>query len=397
MKILSIHLFLFIVLVSTWSCDKDIYSTAVATVSGNLPVNPQHPLTDSIRAIAQRHIDRGVPGVQVMVKSPEGWMVVNAGYAKIEENKPMQDGMVAWVYSISKVYTATLVMKLKERGLIQLDSSIRHYLPRNISDRFAQSQNITLRMLLNHSSGLDNFTASPGYFLAQFNHPFKQPGKLEQLEYAFDAKSIFAPGTDFFYSNTNYLLLQLILEKVSGKTWGELLHTEILQPLGLKDTYYPVTESQVQTLGFPNYYFERFNNGELENCTKWNHAISHTLMGYGGIAANGADIIRFMEALMNGKVVSQSSLNEMRQWIQGKQSTEPDYGLGLEYFEYIKGIPSYGHEGDNIGGTTEVLYVPSKQTYIFISINAGRQLFGQYLFRTTDLKIALCKYISVQE
>ncbi len=396
MKILSIHLFLFILL-ATWSCDKDIYSTTVATVSGNLPTNPQHPLTDSIRAIAQRHVARGVPGVQVMVKSPEGWSVVNAGYAKIEENIPMQDRMVAWVYSISKMYTATLVMKLKERGLIQLDSSIQQYLPPNITKRLDQSQHITVRMLLNHSSGLKNFTVSPGYFLAQLNQPLKQPDALEQLEYIYGSKNIFAPGTDFFYSNTNYLLLQFILEKVTGKTWGELLHTEILQPLGLKDTYYPVTESQVQTLGFPNYYFERFNNGELENCTKWHHAIAHSLVGYGGIAANGADVIRFMEALMNGKIVSQGSLHEMRQWIQGKQSTEPDYGFGLEYFEYIKGIPTYGHEGDNLGGTTEVLYIPSKQTYIFISINAGRQLFGQYLFRTSELKIALCKYISVQE
>ena len=389
-----VFLVLLLLGMSTWSCDKDIYSTDVAEVNGSIPVNPQHPLADSLKAIAQRNVNKGIPGVQIMVKSPAGWYVVNAGYAKIEDKKPMQDRMVAWVYSISKTYTAALVMKMKERGKLSLDSSIQHYLPAYITNRLLQAKNITVRMLLNHTSGLKNFTASPAFFLEQFNRPLRQPSIAEQLEYLYGEKPIFEPGTDFYYSNANYLLLTLMLEQVSGKTWGELLHAEILQPLELKDTYYPVTENQVQTLGFPNYYFERFNNGVLENCTQWNHAIAYNLVGYGGIAANGRDVIRFMEALVEGKVVSQESLQEMRSWIKGKESTEAEYGLGLEYFEYEKGVPTYGHEGDNLGATTEVLYIPSKQTYIFISINAGRVFFGKYLFRTTDFKRELCGFVS---
>ena len=84
----------------------------------------------------------------------------------------------------------------------------------------------------------------------------------------------------------------------------------------------------------------------------------------------------------------------MRTWIKGKESTVPDYGLGLEYIEYNKGVATYGHEGDNIGATTQLIYVPASDTYLFISINAGRQIFGQYLFRTTDAKIDLCRFVS---
>lgn len=386
--------FLILLAIGSWSCDKDIYGTEVPTITGNVPVNAQHPLADSLTAIAQRNIKKGIPGVQIMVKSPAGWYVVNAGYAKVEEKKPMQDRMVAWLYSISKTYTAVLVMKMKEQGKIALDSSIQRYLPAHIAGRLPQAKAITVRMLLSHTSGFSNFTGSSAYFLAQFNHPLQQPSIEEQLEYVYKEPMIFEPGTDFLYSNTNYLLLTLILENLSGKTWAELLHSEIVQPLELHNTYYPVSQEQVQTLGFPNYYFERFNNGVLENCTQWNHAVAYNLVGYGGIAANGTDVIRFMEALIGGKLLSQKSLDEMRTWIKGKQSTEAEYGLGLEYFEYEKGVPSYGHEGDNIGATTEVLYIPSKQTYIFISINAGRHLFGQYLFRTTDFKRELCGFIS---
>ena len=199
---------------STWSCDKDIYATDVADVNGTIPVNPQHPLADSLKAIAQRNVNKGIPGVQIMVKSPAGWYVVNAGYAKIEDKKPMQDRMVAWIYSISKTYTAVLVMKMKERGKLSLDSSIQRYLPAYITNRLPQATNITVRMLLNHTSGLKNFTASPAFFLEQFNRPLRQPSIAEQLEYLYDEKPIFEPGTDFYYSNANYLLLTLMLEQV---------------------------------------------------------------------------------------------------------------------------------------------------------------------------------------
>ncbi|MFN8302515.1 MAG: serine hydrolase domain-containing protein [Saprospiraceae bacterium] len=376
------------------ACQKDIYVENTGLVGGDLPVNPDHPMADSLKVIVQKHLDRGVPGVQVIVKNSDGWYVVNGGYAKIEDETPIQDNMTAWLYSISKVYTAALCMKMKERGLLNLDAAITDYLPADISRRLSRSQDISVRMLLNHSSGLPNFTITNGYFLTQLNAPFAQPDPLAQLAYIYDKPLLFDPGTDFFYSNTNYMLLQLILEKVSGRSWNTLVHEEIIEPLGLTHTYYPVSDEQLVSLGFPNYYFERFNNGQLENCTRWHNRLAQSLVGYGGLAANGADVILFYQALLDGLLVTPESLDEMRAWIQGKTSTEPDYGLGLEYYEYLKGTPTYGHEGDCIGGTTQILYVPSRQTYLFITINAGRQLYGQYLFRTSDLKIDLCRYVS---
>ena len=85
----------------------------------------------------------------------------------------------------------------------------------------------------------------------------------------------------------------------------------------------------------------------------------------------------------------------MKTWITGQASTEPDYGLGLEYFTFgDPKIPTFGHEGDNLGGTTMVLYIPEKRRYLFISENAGRQLFGEYLFKTSETKIELCNFLA---
>lgn len=392
------HLIVIAVLaLTTQACQKDIYLEPIAQVQGQIPVNPDHPMKDSLTAIVNKHIGKGVPGLQVMVKNNDGWYVVNGGYAGIEQQQPMQDRMIAWLYSITKIYTATMVMQLKDQGLINLDASIQEYLPQEITRHLSQSEQITTRMLLNHSSGLRNFTIMPAYQMAQFNAPLEQPDLMEQLALVYDKPLLFEPGTDFFYSNTNYLLLQLMLEKISAKSYAQLLQEKIIAPLGLTQTIFDASDEQIKTLGFPNYYFERYNNGQLENVTKWHNAIAQSLEGYGGVCANGADVIRFMEALINGQLVSPQSLQEMRTWIQASQSTEPDYGLGLEYYEYIKGTPTYGHEGDDIGGTTQILYVPSNQTYIFITENAGRQIFGQYLFRTSEAKIELCRYVSREQ
>jgi D-alanyl-D-alanine carboxypeptidase len=379
------------------SCRQDIYSTAVTPVAGALPENENHPMKDSLDFILNKHIAKGVPGAQVMVKNADGWFITNGGYAKPETKTAMSDNMTAWVYSISKTYLATVALRLKEKGILNLDAPIADFISQDILKHIANGDKITVRQLMNHSSGLRNHTVEPSFQLFQLNNPFTVLSLKEKIKFIYDKPALFEPGTDFFYSNSGYTLLQWVVEKASNKPYAQVLQEEIVQPLNLTKTFYGVTDQQMLNLGFPNYYFERYNNGQLENVTKWNNTIAKGLEGYGGIAANGTDVIRFMEALLNGNIISAASLQEMRTWVQGKESTEPDYGLGLEYFgSYNKTVPTitYGHEGDGIGGTTQVLYVPANDTYIFITINAGRQLFGEYLFRTSDLKIDLCRYVA---
>jgi D-alanyl-D-alanine carboxypeptidase len=206
---------------------------------------------------------------------------------------------------------------------------------------------------------------------------------------------VFEPGTDFMYSNTNYLLLQLILEHVSGKSYWKLLEQEILQPLSLNQTYYNLSAQQTVSLGFPNYYFDRHANEQLENITKWNNALANASDAYGALAATPADVIRFYDALLDGDVVSESSLDEMQNWIKGVNSTEPEYGEGFEYWQFNSGSsPQFGHEGDGIGCSTQIFYVPDNNTFLYINTNVGRQLFGPYLFKITDMKRDLCRYVA---
>nr|WP_294904673.1 serine hydrolase domain-containing protein [uncultured Lacibacter sp.] len=393
------QIFSFLVLAALFlqSCRKDIYSTPVSVTDESLPVNNDHPMKDSLIYLVNKYATKGIPGVQVMVKNADGLFVVNSGYAKLENKTPVTDGMTAWIYSISKTYLAVVALRLKEKGLLDLDAKISTYLSASVLSPIPNANKITVRQLMNHSAGLRNHTSEPTFQIYQINNPFTQLSLERKLEFIHHKPAMFEPGTDFLYSNTGYTLLQWVVEKAAAKPYAQLLKEEILDPLHLTHTYYSVTDEQILSLGFPNYYFERYNNGQLENVTKWHNTIAKGLQGYGGIAANGHDVIRFMEALVNGYILSPESLTEMRTWIQGKESTEPDYGLGLEYFgSYNKTVPTvtYGHEGDGLGATTQVLYVPANNTYLFITMNAGRQLFGEYLFKTSDMKIDLSRYVA---
>jgi D-alanyl-D-alanine carboxypeptidase len=379
------------------SCRKELYVQPAVTVTGSVAVNPNHPMKDSITALVQKHIARGIPGMQVMVKNANGWYVVNGGYAKIETRQPITDNMSAWIYSISKTYMATVILKLSERGLVNLDAPVKNYLSNDVLGRLANGDKFTVRQLLNHSGGLRNHTTEPAYQLAQLNNPLNQPNLAEKVKYLYGKPALFEPGTDFAYSNTGYALLQWIAEKVTGKPYSQILREEILQPLALTKTYYGISEEQRLQPGAPNYYFERYNNGVLENITKWHNSIAQGLEGYGGIIANGTDVIKFMEALIKGNIITNASLTQMRTWITGKNSDEPDYGLGLEYYgKYNKQAATitYGHEGDGLGGTTQILYVPANDTYLFITINAGRQIAGAYLRKTSDAKTDVCRYVA---
>lgn len=395
MKTIQFYMTVIFIIVITASCEYDLFNMDYQQGNDNIVSNPHHPMKDSLQFLVDKYISKGIPGAQIVVKNNEGWLHVTGGYAKPETKKPFRSGGTAWLFSITKTYTATLVMLQKEAGKIHPDSLISIYLPIDIFSKIPGHEKITVRMLLNHTSGIVNVTALPEFVVGQLNDPLNQPSVSQRLEMLEGKPLVFEPGTDFMYSNSNYLLLQLMLENVSGKTYWQLLEQEILEPLQLTETRFNLSEQQTVILGFPNYYFDRHANEKLENVTKWNNALANASDAYGALAATPADVIRFHEALLKGKVLSESSLEEMQTWVLGVNSTEPEYGEGFEYWQFNPGSsPQFGHEGDGIGCSTQFFYVPDNNTYLYININAGRQLFGPYVFKITDMKRDLCRYVA---
>lgn len=395
MKTIKILVAVISITVISSSCVYDLLDIDYQQGNDEVASNPHHPMKDSLEFFIDKYIAEGIPGAQVVIKNDDGWLHVSGGYAKIETKKPFRSGGAAWLFSITKTYTATLVMKQIEANKIIPDNTISEYLPDSILSKISGYENITVRMLLNHTSGIVNVTELPEFVVGQLNDPLNQPSITKRLEMIKGKPLVFEPGTDFMYSNTNYLLLQLILEKVCKKSYWQLLEQEILQPLHLNQTYYHLSDQQTVSLGFPNYYFDRHANEQLENITKWNNALANASDAYGALAATPADVIKFHQALLDGEVVSENSLAEMQKWIKGKNSTEPEYGEGFEYWQFNQGSSAqFGHEGDGIGCSTQLFYVPDNHTFLYININAGRQLYGPYLFKITDMKRDLCRYVA---
>src|SRR5690606_24641145 len=325
--------------------------------------------------------------------SGDGWLYVTGGHAKIEDKKALQKCDANWLFSITKTYTAALILLQKEAGKINLDEKIGAYLGNNVTKYIEGHEKISVRMLLNHTSGIDNVTELPVFQVGQLNNPLKQPSVMESIRMMDGRPLLFEPSSDFFYSNTNYLLLQLILETVTGKYYGQLLEEQLLDPFHLGETWYQLPAWQVETMSFPNSYFDRFGNNQMENISRWNNALANASDGFGGIAASAVNVIGFYNQL--GNILSTESLNEMHTWVQGKNSTQPDYGLGIEYFQYAEGTtPQWGHEGDGVGSSTQILFIPDTNTYLYVNINAGRQLMGPYLFKITDFKNELCSLVA---
>ncbi len=395
MKTIQIFILVFSLLALSSSCQQDLLNTDYQSGNDNIDINPNHPMKDSLQFLVNKYISGGIPGAQVVVKNDDGWFYYSGGYAKIETKESFRSGGTAWLFSITKTYTATLVMLQKEKNKINPDSLISKYLPDNILNKISGHEKITVRMLLNHTSGIVNVTELPEFVVGQLNDPLNQPTIDNRLGMVKGKPLVFEPGTDLMYSNTNYLLLQMILENVTEKSYWQLVEQDLLQPLQLTHTHYNLSELQTVSLGFPNYYFDRHANEQLENITKWNNALANASDAYGALAATPADVIRFHEALLSGEIISESSLEEMQNWVMGVNSTEPEYGEGFEYWQFNPGSsPQFGHEGDGIGCSTKFFYVPDNNTFMYININAGRQLYGPYLFKITDMKRDLCRYVA---
>lgn len=396
MKLFHILLIL-LVFASLNSCRKELLGSDYQPTTEEIISNPLHPMRDSIQTIVNKYIGMGIPGVQVTIKNDDGWLYLSGGFSKIETGSSFHSGDMSWLFSITKTYTAVLIMKEIEKGNLNPDEKIENYLPFGVLENIADYQKITLRMLLNHTSGIVNVTELPVFMVGQLNNPLSQPTIEERLSMLKGIPPVFEPGTDFMYSNSNYILLQLILENITGTEYAHLLENEIFSPLGLTNTRYKLSDDDAIQLGFPNYYFDRHANEQLENITKWNNALANASDGYGGIAATPKDVINFYDALVHGNLISAASLNEMKKWIKGVNSTEPEYGEGFEYWQFKEGsTPQFGHEGDGIACSTQIFYVPDNNTIMYININVGRQLFGPYLFKITDFKRELCRYVAGQ-
>lgn len=324
----------------------------------------------------QAFVDAGFAGVQMRVHDQRGEWVGSAGVRQLGETaKPPTEGRFR-IGSSTKTFTATLVLRLVAEGKIGLDAPVADYLPKLGLDR-----RITVRMLLQHTSGLFNYTGQdypdgtvvPGVpakgkeWVDDRFHTYR-PEELVRLALSKPPK--FAPGTDWSYSNTNYTLAQLLIEKVTGRSYAQEMQRRILRPLGLSGTVVPGARLGIPGPHAHGYYrYQDAGRWKVVDVTRQNPSV---LPAAGDMISTTKDLQTFFSALHGGKLLPPSLLAEMRK--PHPKSGDHRYGLGL--FVQDTGPNCVGtilhHNGSAPGGYGALMYsTPDGSKTLTASITTG--------------------------
>ncbi|MGN9783168.1 serine hydrolase domain-containing protein [Nonomuraea sp. ZG12] len=240
--------------------------------------------------------------------------------------------------SVTKTFVATVVLQLVDEGKVRLDDPVDRHLPGLVPG----GEQITVRALLNHTSHLYDYMSEPGYSTNRWRGDarFRSYRPRELLKVAF-AKKLPDDGR-WHYSNTNYVVLGLLVEKVTGRAYGEEVRRRILRPLGLRHTVVPGDRA-----GLPSPHAKGYEPmPRLVDATRMNPSLDWAA---GEMISTTADLERFMSALLDGKLTSAASLRAMRTTVDTKVGF--GYGLGLQAYPLPCG-KVWGHSGELIGYLT---------------------------------------------
>jgi D-alanyl-D-alanine carboxypeptidase len=307
------------------------------------------------------------PGALLCVRRPDqGPKTVAAGVSEIETATVMarDDGFRAG--SVMKPLVAAVVLQLAEEGLFSLDDPMTTVLPTNIASMFANSDGITVRMLLNHTSGIPEWlTDAVGAEIA--SEPNRVISDREYFKLAADQTPTFPPGEGFTYSNTDYNLLGLVIEQATGQSWRSEIRERLVEQLHLFNTLLPEPgESAIP--GRHAHGYMDFGAG-LMDMTEIDPSMAGAAGGH-ALVTTTDDLVRFLDSLLDGKLFRKAeTLNEMLTFVgmtQGKPAVGfgVGYGLGLMKFLLPGSIEMIGHAGTTGGYQCFVYKLPNHEISI---------------------------------
>ena len=305
-----------------------------------------HPRDAALRAVVDERVSAGLPGLSAAIRTPEGVWAYAAGYANLEDQVPMNICHVHHLASVAKTWYAALALLLQEQGEIALDDRLSRYLSPEILDGVPNAEVVTLRQLMNHTSGIPDFNSDPGYITGEFNDPTSQDTPLDLVDAMRGSEPLAAPGEIYSYTDGNYVLLALALETVTGDNIARM-RQEILEPLGLSATFL-YERSVPEPSCICNPYWE-IGGRRLENVSDLSAEYATHDIGADGVAASPLDAMLFVEALLRGDLLSEASLSEMLSVSPPSEDDEGyGYGLGIARRETPTGL-LYGHTGGGVG------------------------------------------------
>lgn len=334
------------------------------------------------RADLQRALDAvveaGAAGAIVEVRDQQGVWRGTSGVAEIGSKRPLLPHSRFRVGSVTKTFVATVLLQLVGEGKVDLDAPVERYLPGVIPG----DQGITVRQLMNHSSGLFNYTVDPEFVAGFLQQRLRSYAPEQLVQVAMEHEPEYDPApNEPSYSNTNYVLLGLLVEEVTGDDLRSELSERILRPAGLRHTYFPVRFPFIKGPNGHGYLGLQGPGGPLTDVTVFNPSWAWSA---GAITSTTSDLNRFYRAVLTGELLAPELLDEMQR-TQPLNSGAP-YGLGI-YPMRICGTTAWGHDGRFPGFVTFSFTSADGQEQITLSLTEtteGLAEFRQVLSAATN-------------
>lgn len=338
---------------------KRIFAVIITVIVGSGCIGT--PVEDlSYQKIIDLAVAEGVPGVALLVRTPDFEFVGVSGYADVENKLLMDTTHLFRIASTSKLFIGVLSVMLHCEGVITLDDPITHWLPPSITDHIQYADKITVRQLLNHTSGIYEYGENKEFWDAVSAAPTTQWSAEDVLVYVYDQPAYFEPGTNWYYSNTNYILAGLILDNALGYHHSQAIRIKILEPLNMASTFY---EHHDDVQGdYVHGYSDIDRDGVLDDVK--------IDQGYGladsGIVSTVEDCAVLIESLFKEDFPDAEYKDQfMRELLP--QNNE-FYGLGIMKYPTEFGT-GYGNGGHFIGYESLVMYFPDHAVTVVYFVN----------------------------
>lgn len=325
-----------------------------------------HPLAGALQDAMDDAVADGLPGVVIAFRDPHGSWEGSAGLVDLGRGEPMQTCHRTRIASVTKTFVATTVLMLVDQGRLELDATLSELLPARTRE-LANAERITVLQLLRHQSGVYNFL-DVEFVVDLFNRPDATWSLDACYAHALDQAPAFAPGTDWGYSNTNYLLLGWIIEAVTGQPQAEAVEALILDPLGLDETEYVVDRFEFD--GVAHGYFDLMGDGTLVDSTR---TYANSCVGPdGGMISSARDLLTFYDHLLARRdLLSEDSLARMLPSVETGEAEFPLYGAGLEAWGPPGRTRGIGHGGHEFGYRTFAYDFPEADVTFVVWVNAS--------------------------
>ncbi|PEP87677.1 D-alanyl-D-alanine carboxypeptidase [Bacillus toyonensis] len=317
------------------------------------------------KQVMQETVQLGAPGILAKAYNNGKTSSYTAGVADLSTKKPVKSDYRFRIGSVTKTFTATTVLQLVGENRVQLDDSIEKWLPGLIQRNGYDGNQITIRQLLNHTSGIAEYLKSKD---ADIMNSKKTYTAEEIVKIGLSLPPDFSPGKGWSYSNTGYVILGMLIEKITGNSYAEEIEKRIIEPLDLSNTFLPGNSPVIPGKNHARGYVKTEGTSELKDITYYNPSLANSA---GDMISNADDLNKFFSSLLSGKLLKERELKEMLTTVPVEGKAVGDgYGLGIYETKLPNGVSVWGHGGGIPGFTTFAGGVIGGKHTLAVSINS---------------------------